>query len=118
MSEPFHPLESESDWEAALAASEETPVLIFKHSSACSVSARAHDEMATLARETDLPAYKVVVQDARPVSNTIESALDVRHETPQAILLRDGRPSFDTSHFDVTAETLRDQLPTLSASTD
>jgi len=118
MKDPFHALESSSDWEAARAASEETPVLIFKHSSACSVSARAHDEMATLATETDLPVYKVVVQEARPVSNAIEAALDVRHETPQAILLRDGRPTFHTSHFDVTAETLRDELPNPSVSSD
>lgn len=118
MSEPFHPLKSQSDWEAARAASEEAPVLLFKHSSACPVSARALDEMATLATETNLPAYKVVVQDARPVSNAIEAALDVRHETPQAILLRDGQPIFHTSHFDVTAETLRDELPTPSVSSD
>jgi len=118
METPYHTLASTSDWETALEASEDETVLIFKHSSACSVSARADQELTTLADETDLPIYQVVVQQARAVSNEIEDALGVRHETPQAILLRDRTPVFDTSHFDVTAETIRGELSTTPASTD
>jgi bacillithiol system protein YtxJ len=118
MATPYHSLTSTSDWEDALQASEDQAVLIFKHSSACSVSARADQELSTLADETDLPMYQVVVQEARPVSNEIEDELGVRHETPQAILLRNRRPVFHTSHFDVTADAIRDELSTTSASTD
>jgi len=118
MATAYHPLTSTSDWEDALEASEGQTVLIFKHSSACSVSARADQELTTLAEATDLPIYQVVVQQARPVSNEIEDALGVRHETPQAILVRDRQPVFHTSHFDVTADTIQDELSTAPASTD
>jgi len=118
MSTPYHPLTSTSDWEDALAASEDQTVLVYKHSSACSVSTRADQEITTLSEETDLPIYQVVVQQARSVSNEIEDTLGVRHETPQAILLRDRQPVFHTSHFDVTADTIRGELPTPSASTN
>lgn len=118
MPDPFRPLASESAWEDAQATSEDTPVLIFKHSSACPVSAQAQDELTELAADTDLPIYRVVVQESRAVSDTVEADLDVRHETPQAILLRDRRPAFDTSHFDVTADTIRDALSTPSASSE
>lgn len=107
---PFHVLTSDADWEDALSQSEDTPVLIFKHSSTCPVSTNAHQEMQTLVEEDSVPAYKVVVQDQRAISNMIESDLGVRHETPQAILLDDRSPVFNTSHFNVTVDTLRKEL--------
>jgi bacillithiol system protein YtxJ len=88
------------------------PVLIFKHSSACSVSASAEDEMHRLAAKTDVPVYKLVVQRSRALSDEIAESLGVRHETPQALVLVDGEAVFDTSHFDVTVETLQDALRT------
>ncbi len=118
MPDSFRPLTSDSEWDDARTASEEAPVLIFKHSNACPVSAQAHDEMAQLAEDADLPIYKVVVQENRSVSDAVEADLDVRHETPQVILLQDRRPVFDTSHFEVTADTIRDVLSSSSASAD
>jgi bacillithiol system protein YtxJ len=103
-------LTSDADWQDALTQSERTKVLVFKHSSSCPVSGQAHAEMTELAEEEDVLVYKVVVQDNRSVSNEIEDDLDVRHETPQAILLRDRTPVFDTSHFNVTVDTLREEL--------
>lgn len=107
---PFLPLTSASDWSEAREQSTERPVLIFKHSSACPVSAQAHAEMEELTKETDVPVYKVVVQNNRSVSDTIAADLDIRHETPQAILLDEESPTFNTSHFNVTADTLREKL--------
>jgi bacillithiol system protein YtxJ len=74
--------------------------------------------MTELAEDEDVPVYKVVVQENRSVSDTIETDLDVRHETPQVILLHDASPVFDTSHFNVTADTLREELRRTTRSTD
>ena len=114
----FHPLTSTADWTDALEQSEETPVLVFKHSSACPVSSQANSEMAELAEEANVPVYKVVVQQNRSVSDDIEAALDVRHETPQAILLHEQTPVFDTSHFNVTEESLRKELRQVNSSSN
>jgi bacillithiol system protein YtxJ len=116
--DPFHPLTSDDDWRDALTQSQDTPVLIFKHSSACPVSSQAHSEMTELAEAKEVPVYKVVVQESRSVSDAIEDELDVRHETPQAILLHDGTPVFDTSHFNVTADRLREEVRRLPLSTN
>lgn len=105
---PFLPLASETDWADALSQSDDRPVLIFKHSNRCPLSASANREMHALAAEEDLPVYRVVVQEHRVVSDDIADTLDIRHETPQAILLDDGDPVFDASHHDVTADAIRE----------
>jgi bacillithiol system protein YtxJ len=116
MENSLHALTSTSEWETARNHSKETPVLIYKHSSACPVSAKARGEVEELVETEDLPVYEVVVQTHREVSDTIEADLDLRHETPQAILLRDGRVTFDASHFDVTADAIRTELQESSSS--
>jgi bacillithiol system protein YtxJ len=119
MSDPFHALTSTADWTDALDRSADTPVLIYKHSSACPVSTQAQTEVQELAEAVpDLPVYRVVVQEHRTVSDEIEETLGVRHETPQALLLSDRTAVFDTSHFDVTAETLRDALDDAAVSSE
>ena len=114
--DPFRPLASEADWADAQSRSEEQPVLLFKHSAACPVSGSANEEMRTLAADSDLPVYKLVVQESRALSDEIADTLGVRHETPQAILLEEEAPVFNTSHFDVTAETLREALQSVTLS--
>ncbi|PSQ97267.1 MAG: bacillithiol system redox-active protein YtxJ [Bacteroidetes bacterium SW_9_63_38] len=116
MADTFHPLDSESAWTAAQEHSDDTPVLVYKHSSTCPVSSKAQTEVEKLLSDGSLPVYRVVVQDHRAVSDLIEEELGIRHETPQAILLHNQDPVFDTSHFDVTAETLRDALNRLPVS--
>jgi bacillithiol system protein YtxJ len=94
--------------EAAIAESLERPVLLFKHSRTCGISMEALDELhAHIERRgTEANAvYKVItVQSHRGVSETAAKRLGIRHETPQAILLRGGRPVWNASHFRITAD--------------
>lgn len=114
--EPFSPLTTEAEWSTALEHSNDTPVLVFKHSSACPVSAKANQQLQQLGEEDELPIYKLVVQESRALSNDIAERLDIRHETPQAILLHQQEPVFNTSHFDVTVETVQEALEEVTAS--
>lgn len=43
------------------------------------------------------------VQSAREISRELANLTGVRHETPQVIVLRDGKAVWNASHFDVTA---------------
>jgi bacillithiol system protein YtxJ len=92
--------------EAAIAESQERPVLLFKHSRTCGISCEALDELqAHLERGAGNAAYKViVVQSHRRVSDSVSQRLGVRHETPQAILLKDGAAVWNASHFRITAD--------------
>lgn len=94
--------------DAAIAESRERPVLLFKHSRYCGVSCEALDELRDhIARANGRASYKIItVQTHRPISDEAARRLGIRHETPQAILLRNGAVVWHASHFRITAETL------------
>jgi bacillithiol system protein YtxJ len=89
-----------------LAESADRPVLLFKHSYSCGTSAEALDELLAHLSETSKEARyaMVTVQTHRDVSNAVAQRLGVRHETPQALLVRAGRVVWSASHFRVTAD--------------
>ena len=106
-----HELTSIADLDAALAESQVGTALIFKHSATCDISAAAWEEFLDFLRDnndkpntTPLHSYFLVVQTARPVSNEIESRFGIRHESPQAILLQDGKPVWNDSHRRLTTK--------------
>jgi bacillithiol system protein YtxJ len=95
--------------EAAIAESRSRPVLIFKHSRTCGISCEAYDVLHE--HLADAPAdasYNVItVQSHRMVSDEAEARLGVRHETPQVILLRNGVPVWNASHWRITPDALK-----------
>jgi bacillithiol system protein YtxJ len=101
-------LHETADLDAAIEESRLRPVLLFKHSRSCGVSCEALDELqAHVEQAAGSAAYKMVtVQSHRSVSDHVAARLGIRHETPQAILLRDGRPVWSASHFRITAGAL------------
>ena len=94
--------------EQLLAASSDKPVLLFKHSYSCGVSAEALDELIAHLEQAaaDVTYAMVTVQTHRDVSNAVAKQLGIRHETPQALLIRDGRVVWSASHFRVNAASL------------
>ncbi|HEU4628451.1 MAG TPA: bacillithiol system redox-active protein YtxJ [Gemmatimonadaceae bacterium] len=85
--------------------------LLYKHSETCPISAMALREVAHLAEAyPELPVYVVDVHAQRGLARGIAARFDIRHESPQAILLRDGAPVWHASHFRVTARALEAQL--------
>ena len=97
-----------AELDAAISESRERPVLLFKHSRYCGVSAEALDELQSHidAAQTDAAYRMITVQTHRPVSDAVAQRLGLRHETPQAILLRDGKIVWNASHFRITARQL------------
>ena len=99
------PLSGMDELDRALASSDERPLLLFKHSFTCGISAEALDELVAHLNERggDAIYAMVTVQTHREVSNAVARKLGVRHETPQALLIRSGRVVWSASHFRVTA---------------
>jgi bacillithiol system protein YtxJ len=89
-----------------LAQSNGSPAIIFKHSSMCGISARAHAEMARVDHTIGL----VIVQQARGVSNEIETLTGVAHETPQVFIIRDREVLWTASHGQIKAEAVEAAL--------
>src|SRR5215210_730320 len=98
----FVPVKDAAALEGLFARSQVAPVVLFKHSTTCPISARAYREMSRL---NDAPEVAlIVVQTARPVSDEVAQRTGVRHESPQAFVLRDGKVVWSASHFDITAD--------------
>lgn len=94
--------------DCALDESRQRPVLLFKHSLTCPISSRAFAEFQEhLERADPRISYKLItVQTARAVSNEVASRLRLAHESPQAILIRNGRDVWNASHSEITAAAL------------
>ena len=83
--------------------SNKSPVLIFKHSTSCSISHMAlsrmernwNDHLGVKPYYLDLLAYK-------PISNKIETVFGVEHESPQVLLIRNGECVYDASHMAIS----------------
>ncbi|MDQ5846493.1 MAG: bacillithiol system redox-active protein YtxJ [Acidobacteriota bacterium] len=88
------------EFEELTERSQGAPVVIFKHSLTCPISAAAYDQMAKFDGEVAL----VEVQRARELSDEIEKRLGVAHESPQVIVLRKGQVAWKASHFSITAD--------------
>lgn len=98
-------LRSLDDYEAALAS--HVRVLLFKHSPICPVSAAAFAEYRGFcAEQPDVPTLFVDVIEQRPVARGLAERCGVEHQSPQAILFREGQPVWNASHRAITKETL------------
>ena len=93
------------EWEEILEKSAEKDQLILKHSSTCPVSFNALDEYNDYLAEQpneNLDYTMVKVRESRPVSNQIEADLNVKHESPQMIYIKNKKSYWNTSHWSVT----------------
>jgi bacillithiol system protein YtxJ len=95
--------------DALIEESSNRPLLLFKHSMSCGTSYEALDELIDHLNEERLPArYAIItVQTHRELSTSVAKRLGVRHETPQALLIREGRVVWSASHFRVTGGALQ-----------
>lgn len=111
-------LRTVDDVQVMLAESTARPVLLLKHSYSCGTSAQALDELLAHIEEQGAGNVRfamVTVQTHRAVSNEIASRLGIRHETPQALLVRDGKVVWQASHFRVTASAVAAALSRYAA---
>ena len=97
------------DWEEALKKSNEKPVLVFKHSTTCPVSAAAYKEFTST--KTDLDSYLVKVIESRTVSNEIERQVGIQHKSPQILLLANEEAVWHASHWDITEDKIGQAIP-------
>lgn len=85
----FHIMHNSADLDAALAASQEKPIVIFKHSASCPFSAAAQIEVAHAKHDLDI--YGIVVQYTPDLKTEIADRLEVEHKSPQAIVVHKGK---------------------------
>ena len=90
-------------FDSILQKSDEKPQLIYKHSNRCSVSFMAKQQLEEFAEEISDKAnlFMIDVIHQRGLSNAIASELNVRHESPQVIILNDQEVFWKGSHYEI-----------------
>ncbi len=89
--------------------SEEKPVVIFKHSTRCSISRMA---LKQFENEFDLTLdqftiYFLDLLAYRDISNEISLRFNVVHQSPQLLLIKNGESVYHVSHSDIDAADLK-----------
>ena len=89
--------------------------LVFKHSPRCAISVDSLEEVEAHlgSRREGLLAILDVVKH-RGLSQDLERQSGIRHESPQAILVRDGKIVWHASHFGITPAAIDRELAAVS----
>jgi monothiol bacilliredoxin len=104
-------LRQDRDLEQLLERSKTNPVLIFKHSTHCSISTHVYREFTQFAETCgDLHWGLILVIENRELSDAIARRFNVRHESPQVIIVTDGRATWHASHWSITSDSIREAL--------
>ncbi|WP_155592557.1 bacillithiol system redox-active protein YtxJ [Lysinibacillus cavernae] len=96
------------NWKEILERSRSKACLVLKFSMTCISSISALKEFKALA--TDLPKYLVIVQMDRVVSNAIACDIQVKHESPQLLILQDGKGIWQATHYKIKQPLLVDGI--------
>jgi bacillithiol system protein YtxJ len=86
--------------------------VIFKHSTRCSISmvARKRFEFDWTAIPEETPLYFLDLIANREISNKIAEIFKIHHQSPQLLLIKNGECVYETSHGEISAEELAEQI--------
>ena len=103
-------ISSKEDLELALAESFNSPIAIFKHSTRCSVSLMAKKSLELSWDSSEVPTYFLDLIEYREISNFIASHLDVTHQSPQLIGVKNGEVFYHASHSSISSESFKSAI--------
>src|SRR5699024_10393861 len=98
------------DLQEVYAASEEKPVLLFKQSTTCPISASAFRAYQQFLEQTDENAYFVKVRENRSVSNQIETDLEVQNQSTKIFIVKNKEEVWNASHYDTNVNNIAKTL--------
>lgn len=107
MSVKWTEITTEQEWNEILNKSSKRGQVILKHSTTCPVSSNAlkeYDAYLNGKPNADTDYFLVKVIESRPVSNKIAEDLNVKHESPQILYVKDNAKYWTASHWAVTTE--------------
>jgi bacillithiol system protein YtxJ len=92
-------------------ASKTKSVLIFKHSTTCSISRMALKNFEReFVLQEEITTYFLDLLSYRDISNEIADRFEVVHQSPQIVLIKDGKAIYNVSHENIDATVLGGKL--------
>lgn len=110
---PWHPLTRMEQLEEIEKESHKKTVVIFKHSTRCGISKmvlRNFERDFAATSEKELKLYFLDLLSNREISNEIASRFGVQHESPQLLILKEGKVVQHDSHHAIKAESLAEYV--------
>lgn len=98
--------------EELLHTSKTKPVLLFKHSTRCGISSMAKNRLESdwdKLNEQIIPVYLDLLA-YRSISNQIADQFGIAHQSPQVILLKDGKSIYNASHNSIAVDAIKELL--------
>lgn len=100
------PLTTEDQLQTIKEASETKTVVIFKHSTRCSISAVAKSRLDRAELPENMTFYYLDLIKYRKISDEIAATYGVEHESPQVLLIKNGKCVYDESHSGIIMDEL------------
>lgn len=106
----WNKLEEEEELNEIINRSKLRPQLIYKHSTRCSISSMVKNRLERSGPPETMDFYFLDLIRHRSLSDKIAEHFGVRHESPQVLLIRDGRCVYDESHTAIQLQHLLEHV--------
>ena len=103
-------LSEETQLETINTQSTQQPVVIFKHSTRCSISTMAKSRLERETAPDNTLFYYLDLIRYRNISNKIATEYAVHHESPQLLLIKNGECVYEETHNGISMHDLSEQL--------
>ena len=101
----WNQLNTKDDLRNAMEKGESSTILIFKHSTRCSISSMALNSFeGQWNSENDCEIYFLDLIAHRGLSSMIADWTNVEHQSPQVIVVKEGEVIYNASHSSIDAE--------------
>ena len=102
-------LDSEEKIDEIKQNSQQSPQVIFKHSTRCSISSMAKSRLERATPPEGIAFYYLDLIAHRNVSNKVAEVFDVSHESPQVLIIKNGSCVYDESHSGIDMDEIAGQ---------
>lgn len=108
----WNQLSSEAQIESLIEESKDQPILIYKHSIRCGISSMVLERLERTWTSVDNPIKPYILDliSFRDVSNAVAQTFGVYHESPQVILIKDGKAIYNASHMQVSFDAMKNEV--------
>ena len=89
------------------------PVLIFKHSTRCAVSSMSMNRVSKKWKPDDadrITPYLLDLISFREISNLVASEFSIAHQSPQILIVKEGKVVYTDSHFGISYSAIMSKL--------
>ncbi len=93
--------------------SKDKTIVIFKHSTSCSISAMALNRLERSWKDEEMEntdPYYLDLLSYRNISNEIAQKFGVDHQSPQVLIIKNGVCTYDNSHMGISYQSIKNEV--------